>query len=250
MTWLTKEEQGAFREDFREKEREIQRYIGFYISGLILLVGWIVGPNSKPLLRLALDNDAYNIYPLLGIVVLNILFTCFLIYKSLTMHEIMQFMTYSCKPDTGFQYWEAWHRSTDSATIRVRAVYTVMLGLLPLSVSFLILFGLWQLLNADPQFLANKLQELEPPGSTRIALMPQQLESVFNTAVYWFWVVAALHVFPIWFFIENVIPTGRRWDRIRRERITGDPSDPSSASGSETPASYAEVKGPKKKPSR
>jgi hypothetical protein len=53
MRLLTKEEQDSFREDFRETEKEIQKYIGVYLSGLILVTGWIVGPQSKPVLEIA-----------------------------------------------------------------------------------------------------------------------------------------------------------------------------------------------------
>ena len=58
MRLLTKEEQDSFREDFRETEKEIQKYIGVYLSGLILVTGWIVGPQSKPVLEIALGNAA------------------------------------------------------------------------------------------------------------------------------------------------------------------------------------------------
>ena len=226
MYCLTEKEQETFREDFREKEREIQRYIGVYLSGLVLVTGWIVGPQTKPLIKMALDNYGYNVYALLVVVALNILFTCFLIYKSIIIHEIMQFVTFHSDTESGFQYWENWHRSRQSATRRVRPVYTILLGVLPLCASFFIMFGLWKLLHSDPQFLADRLQEIDSqaiasssnPGGTTApvssAATPEQLASVFGTVKGWYWIVLSLHSIPLWFFFENVVPTDRRWKII------------------------------------
>lgn len=227
MNCLTEHEQDTFREDFREKEREIQRYIGVYLSGLVLITGWIVGPQTKPLIKMALDNYGYNIYAILILAVLNVLFMCFLIYKSLILHEIMQFVTFHSVRDSGFQYWESWHRSKQSATKRVREVYTTLLSVLPFCVSFFILFGLWKLMHADPQGLAAKLQDIENqslsqtvtsggPPPIHTAATSDQLTLVFGSAQLWFWAVAVLHLIPLWFVFENVVPTGRRWKTVNR----------------------------------
>src|SRR4051812_47477564 len=96
----------TFRRDFQDKEREIQRYIGVYLSGLVLFTGWIVGPQSRPLLAMALGNGGYNIYAFLIFVVLNIVFTNFLIYKSIIIHVITQFMTVVAKDDSSFLSWD------------------------------------------------------------------------------------------------------------------------------------------------
>ena len=227
MNCLTEHEQDTFREDFREKEREIQRYIGVYMSGLVLITGWIVGPQTKPLIKMALDNYGYNVYAILILAVLNVLFTCFLIYKSLILHEIMQFVTSHSARESGFQYWESWHRSKQSATKRVRAVYTILLGVLPLCVSFFILFGLWKLLRTDPQGLAAKLKEIEDQGLSQTlgaggaqpihtAATTDQLVSVFASVRLWFYAIVGLHVIPLWFFLENGVLVARRWRIINR----------------------------------
>ena len=52
-----------------------------------------------------LGNEGYNLYALLLLVVLNIIFINFLIYKSLIVHEITQFISYLSKPESGFNYW-------------------------------------------------------------------------------------------------------------------------------------------------
>ncbi|HJS82853.1 MAG TPA: hypothetical protein VJ742_08490, partial [Nitrososphaera sp.] len=120
MRYLTDRELETFRRDYQDKEREIQRYIAIYLSGLVLVTGWIIGPQSRPLLVMALGNSGYNLYAFLIFVVLNIVFTNFLIYKSIIIHEITQFMTVVAKPDSGFVYWDSWRRSPQSATKPVR----------------------------------------------------------------------------------------------------------------------------------
>ena len=74
---LTEREQETFRRDFQDKEREIQRYIGVYLSGLVIVTGWVIGPQSRPILAMALGNDGYNVYAFLIFLVLNIVFTNF-----------------------------------------------------------------------------------------------------------------------------------------------------------------------------
>lgn len=213
-------EQQALREDFREKEREIQRYIGVYLSGLLLITGWIIGPQSKPLLEMAIGNHGYNIYAVLIVAAVNVLFTCFLVYKSLIIHDIMQFVTLTEPPGSGFHYWEAWRRSSESATRRARPIYTGLLATLPLMGSVLILGGTWALLQADPQTLVRRVSEATTAewGSLPTA---DELEAVFRRASLWFWVAVSFHAFPLWFFYENVVPTSRRWKRINAVRAVG-----------------------------
>jgi hypothetical protein len=236
---LSDKELELFRRDYQDKEREIQRYIGVYLSGLVLVTGWIVGPQSRPLLTMALGNDGYNIYAFLIFVVLNIVFTNFLIYKSIIIHEITQFMTVVAKNDSGFLYWDSWRRSPQSATRPVRAVYTVTLSVLPIAVSFLIMFGVWNLLRADTNVLANRLSAFETatfaaegsrsrddnasarnPADSQSATA-EQLAMVFSSAKVWFWIVLTLHLIPFTFFYVNVVPTNKRWGKILRLRKTG-----------------------------
>jgi hypothetical protein len=237
MRYLTDRELETFRRDYQDKEREIQRYIGVYLSGLVLVTGWIIGPQSRPLLVMALGNSGYNIYAFLIFVVLNIVFTNFLIYKSIIIHEITQFMTVVAKPDSGFVYWDNWRRSPQSATKPVRAIYTLTLSVLPIAVSVLMMFGVWNLLKADPNQLANRLRVLEAPiasgrsdskdgtgsvsGSnqeTSVSVSGDQLASLFNKVRIWFWIVVALHAIPLAFFYVNVVPTNSRWRKILRIR--------------------------------
>lgn len=220
MRWLTPKEQETFRRDFQEKEREIQKYIGIYLSGLVLVTGWIIGPQSKPLIGMILGNEGYNLYALLLLVVLNVIFINFLIYKSLIIHEVTQFVSYLSKPDSAFNYWESWRRSRQSVTKPVRTIYTISLALLPVFISVLIMFILWLYIYGDAQAAADKLNQLEP---SRPGVDAGHLAAVFQSAKYSYWAVAALHLIPLYFFYHNVRPTNKRWAII--ERLRGSESE-------------------------
>jgi hypothetical protein len=226
MGSLTLKEQEIFRKDLQDKEREIQRYIGVYLSGLVLVTGWIIGPQSRPLVVMALGNNGYNVFAFLVFVALNVLFINFLIYKSILIHEIAQFIAYLSEPESGFLYWESWRRSPQSASRRVRTTYTVLLAVLPISVSFLIMFGLWKLLHSDPQYLAEQYRTLQQlvaaAGAEKadVSLSPQQIGAVFSQARTAYWAMIVLHAIPFWFIFENVVPTNRRWDKIHRLRAS------------------------------
>ena len=248
MNLLTKEELEAFRQDYQEKEKEIQRYIGVYLSGLVLVTGWIIGPQSAALLKMVLGNGGYNIYAVLIIVSLNVLFTCFLIYKSLIVHEITQFMTYQSAPETGFKYWEMWRRSPYSATKLARPIYSVLLGVLPIAVSLLLMYGLWRLFRTEPQWLIEQLAVIESNANAAASpntetILPKmipdqnQLRTVLATAQIWYWIVAGFHILPLFFFFLNWIPNDRRWAKILAlkgpkssfDKLVANPTLPSSA---------------------
>lgn len=245
-------EQEQFREDFQEKEREIQRYITVYLSAFAVVVGWMIGPQSKGALDMALGNSGYNIFGWYALVLVNITFSCFLTYKSIIIHEIMQFVTYLSPRKSGFLLWERWRRSRHGATRRIRAVYTITISAPPVLVSFLIMGLVWWLLHANPENLAERANRARlevtttvptssEPGGNTIAvpaagssLFPaatlietkrvgelldaQELRVTLNRAYVAWWVFAAIHLLPIWFYFENVIPTGRRWTHISNLR--------------------------------
>ncbi len=209
MRWLTEDEQKAFRDDYRDVEREVQKYIGVYLTGLVLVIGWIMGPQSKPLIEMALGNQGLNIFGLLLLAALNSLFTSFLIYKSLQIHEITQFMTVLSDTENGFMYWEQWRRSPHSTTNgSVRNLYYFQLSILPLGVSALIMFSVLALIRKESSFLIGQLQ------ATGNTVSPQQLSLVLWWAFIIWLPVAALHLIPLYYFYVNVIPTKARWDKI------------------------------------
>src|SRR5436309_5162270 len=116
MHLLTDDEQNQFREEYRQKEAEVQKNIAVYLSALVVATGWIFGPQSRPILQIFLGNDGMNIFGVLILIAVNVIFTCFLTYKSIEIHETMQFVTYLSPHETGLQYWESWRRSRQSLT--------------------------------------------------------------------------------------------------------------------------------------
>ena len=226
MYQLNETELSAFRQEFQEKEKEIQKYIGVYLSGLVLVTGWIIGPQSAPILKMVLGNGGYNIYGVMVIVSLNVLFTCFLLYKSLIVHEINQFITYQTPNEAGFKYWEAWRRGKYSATRLARPFYSGLLAILPIAISALLLFGLWKLFHANSQDLVDQLTRIETSQtvvegrSSTTPIVPGvfDLSVVLNNAKYWFYALLGFHILPLFFFFLNWIPNDRRWEKLIKLR--------------------------------
>lgn len=225
MYLLNTEEIQTFREEYQEREKEIQRYIGVYLSGLVLITGWIVGPQSTPIVKMVLGNEGYNVYGVMVIIALNVIFTCFLLYKSLLVHEINQFLTYQTG-ETGYRYWESWRRSKYSATRFARGLYSGLLAILPVAVSAILLVGLYQLFYTDPQSLVEQLARAEgkvAAGSESASLQstlldPAHLQRVLTKAFNWFYVVAGIHILPLLFLWLNWKPNDMRWERINKLR--------------------------------
>jgi hypothetical protein len=203
MRTLTPDEQLQLRQEMHEREKEANKLIGVYLSALVVVVGWVVNPSSKGILALALGNDGFNIFGLLIVVVVNIIFLCFLIEKSLRIHEVTQFVASSSPSDSGFTRWESWrHDEAKSVTKPIRAAYTVMIALAPTMVSVVIMSGLgWLLWGTGGSLDAQSLAALQ-----RIRILGRA-----------FWVfLLCLHFIPAWFFYLNAGPTLRKWEEILR----------------------------------
>jgi hypothetical protein len=164
--WLTEGELDSFREDYRELEKEIQSFFrAYYISGLILVAAWLTGPQSKPLLELALGNGGYNIYAPIGIALLNIVSTISLIYKSISIHEVAQFAARYSKPDSAANYWERWRRSSENYAKFTRPFYSPLLFMVPFGLSCLILIPTGKILYRQPRELLNEIKNYQVPAS-------------------------------------------------------------------------------------
>jgi hypothetical protein len=166
IRWLTDGELDSFREDFRELEKEIQSFFrAYYISGLILVAAWLTGPQSKPLLELALGNGGYNIYAPIGITLLNIVSTISLIYKSISIHEVTQFAVRYSKPDSAANYWERWRRSSENYAKFTRPFYSPLLFMVPFGLSCLILIPTGKILYGEPRELLGRIDKYKVPTS-------------------------------------------------------------------------------------
>jgi hypothetical protein len=253
--WLTEGELDSFREDYRELEKEIQSFFrAYYISGLILVAAWLTGPQSKPLLELALGNAGYNIYAPIGIALLNIVSTISLIYKSISIHEVTQFAARYSKPDSATNYWERWRRSSENYAKFARPFYSPLLFMVPFGLSCLILIPTGKILYRQPGELLNEIKNYQVPASitgpsissqpTKVAVnnLPNmeagsdlavqerertarqaledreayatQIERIFWWARGWFWIIVGLHAVPLWLGLFNAFVIPKRWDRL------------------------------------
>ncbi len=201
---LNKDEQLSFRDDFKEKEKEIQRYIGIYLSSLVVAAGWLLRPDAEDLLSLSMGNHGYNLYAVQGVIAVNVLFTAFLIYKSLIIHEIMQFISVFGNKDDSFGYWEWWRRNEYSATKRAKTIYFALIAILPLFVSFASLYFLGTLIFSD-----SFVSRVQATGMTI-----EESRSMLSGVQFWFIVLVLLHAVPIWFLVLHQGPVMKLWKKI------------------------------------
>lgn len=233
MDLLEDKQLAPFRKEYLEREKEIQRYIGVYLSGVVIVFGWIIGPQSKPLNAMALGNDGYNIFAFLVISIVNALFITFLIYKSLDVHDTTQFIAILAHPKSIYTFWEKWRRSRHSVTKPVRIVYFIALALLPALMALTLLLFTGSKIFASEESLRNQLAEIEgtpvreatagpidaqanppAPDFTDVDVKLARVRSVFRIAAVVFVVVCLMHSVPIWFFIYNTAPTKKKWDAV------------------------------------
>lgn len=249
--WLTEEELSTFREDYRELEKEIQSFFRtYYLSGLILVAAWLTGPQSKPLLELALGNGGYNIYAPIGIALLNLVATISLIYKSISIHEVTQFAALFSKTDSSINYWEGWRRSSHNYAKFVRPFYSPLLFIVPVLLSCLILIPTGRILYIAPLELIRQIKDFQVPSSSDTPVLPTsvpiggpsstadgkpvegyveaekrledarvayaaRISQVFWWASGWFWIVVGLHIVPVGLAFFNAIVVPRRWIHLK-----------------------------------
>ncbi len=247
---LTEEELSTFREDYRELEKEIQSFFRtYYLSGLILVAAWLTGPQSKPLLELALGNGGYNIYAPIGIALLNLVATISLIYKSISIHEVTQFAALFSKTDSSINYWESWRRSSHNYAKFVRPFYSPLLFIVPVLLSCLILIPTGRILYTPPLELIRQIKDFQVPStsispalstsvpnsetnSTAVNILVEgqvelekrlederaayavRLAQVFQWAIVWFWIIVGLHIVPAGLAAFNAIIVPRRWRQL------------------------------------
>ncbi|HWN10026.1 MAG TPA: hypothetical protein VNO50_12310 [Pyrinomonadaceae bacterium] len=234
MHLLEDDKLAPFRTEYLEREKEIQRYIGVYLSGVVIVFGWIIGPQSKPLNEMALGNNGYNIFAFLIISVVNALFITFLIYKSLDVHDTTQFITVLAQPNSVYRFWENWRRSKHSVTKPVRTGYFIALAFLPAIMALLLLAFSASKIFASDESLRSQLVEIEnrrpvneasipftdaqanlpAPNATDVSAQFVRVRSVFNYGIVAFFLVVGLHFVPGWFFYYNAGPTTREWKTI------------------------------------
>lgn len=201
---LSEGEAIALREDLRTADQEVQSYFRiYYIVGLIGVAAWLVSPEVKPLNELLKGNGGYNVFVPIAIAFLNSVSTTYLLYKSIEIHEIAQFISYGSEPKSGFLGWEQWRRSKASATLWPRRLYAPFLTIVPLGVSALLIGASWRATRPLPSVVDIPLQD-----------QINSFNHVFSVARYALGVVIALHLIPLALVYFNLVRVPRAWTAV------------------------------------
>jgi hypothetical protein len=245
---LTESEAIAFREDLRAADQEVQSYFRiYYIVGLIGVAAWLISPQSKPLIELMLGNGGYNVYVPIAIAFLNSVSVTYVLYKSIEIHEIAQFIAYASTDDSAFVGWEEWRRGPTSATRWPRRLYTPALTLVPVAVSIGLIYASCRIVNTSVADLVSAASQAAPkvvgaaerstqgplpttgapedstqvPLPSPVVFSKEQIESisaVYSKAKVWLWIVIALHAIPGILVYFNLRKVPKLWSRIWPKR--------------------------------
>lgn len=160
---LEPDDQKQFREDYRQTETEIQKNIAVYLSALVIATGWIFGPQSKPIVQLFLGNEGLNLFGFIVLIAINVVFTCFLTYKSVQVHEIMQFVTYLAPQDSPLLKWEGVAQESAKfvkTMVRETSIFFINIARSPWA-SILLMWSVGHYIWKPASTLTQQIQEVE-----------------------------------------------------------------------------------------
>src|SRR5205085_7504868 len=139
-----------FLDEYSDHEKEIQRYIGVYLSGLVLVIGWIIANASSTTANLQIKlvgNSGLDIFLALMLCFINAVFIVFLIFKGFLIQEVMQFVIKYTDPESALIKWEEWRRGAWSITAGIRPGYYSLIISIPaiagISIEFIVGYLLW-----------------------------------------------------------------------------------------------------------
>lgn len=227
MRYLTEAEQTELRKEYQQREDEIQKNIAVYLSALVVVVGWVFAPQAKPVVQTVVGNDGLNIIGILILLGVNAIFTSFLVYKSVQIHEVMQFLSVFAAPDSGWRYWEYWRRSKHALTKQwgTRAYYMVAIGFVPGWISLIGLVGTYVLISQAPADLAMAVMTSQVSSATAQsnltpATPPKDVVQRVANNLAWaksLWrFILAIHYVPLLFVFVSWIAGGRKWREVQK----------------------------------
>jgi hypothetical protein len=192
-------EDSFLRNEYQVLEGSVQRFVSIYLSALAAAVSLWLG-HRLSLSEMISGNDGNNIHFLILIWFVNFAFMCFVLYKGLEIHELMQSAVNRSVDGSLVREWEGWRRSRVSLTRSIRVAHYAITSGFPVIVA-LILGG----------FLA--VVVFETPGSL---VAERAREAVL--AGRWLWgFVALLHLIFLPFYIAlNSSRANLRWRVLDR----------------------------------
>lgn len=150
---------GLYVEDFKARwqellnlENENNRWTTLYVTALLLVIGWVLSNSSKYGSLRILYAESDNAYFIMGIAVVNALYTLAMAFKGYQIQQIAQYQ-YEFLADriwklsaTPFDEWERYRREAFSSRRGpepLRAAYFLLISSLPTIVSYTIIILYW-----------------------------------------------------------------------------------------------------------
>lgn len=126
----------AFRGEIRAIDSDIQTFFRlYYITGIAAISGWLISSNTQSLQSIVVGNRGINVVALLVFAFLNCVALTFLLYRSIEIHELAQFLVCSSSGTAAAVQWERWRKSKRGVTRIAKRVHTPLLTIVPILVS-------------------------------------------------------------------------------------------------------------------
>lgn len=133
---LRESEVTLLREDYLGYERAAEKFVTIYLSALAAAVAFLLGPDRLSIQEIVSGNDGRNIYLLMILCLINLAFMCFVLFKGLQIHEVMQFAVSRSQPRGFLPEWERWRRDPErSLTKPIRIQHYALTSGFPAVVS-------------------------------------------------------------------------------------------------------------------
>ena len=141
-------------EDFKARwqellnfENENGRWQTLYVTALILVISWVLSNSgeSGKYKNIADIFSGDNSFLLLGLALVNAIYTLAMAYKGYQIQEIAQYLyanvgnIISDKTSHAFNSWEQWRRNEQGKPVLIRTIFYSIIGILPTAVSGTIL---------------------------------------------------------------------------------------------------------------
>ncbi len=141
-------------EDFKARwqellnfENENGRWQTLYVTALILVISWVLSNSgeSGKYKNIADIFSGDNSFLLLGLALVNAIYTLAMAYKGYQIQEIAQYLYANVgnmiadKTSNTFNSWEEWRRNKQGKPVLIRTVFYSIIGILPTAVSGTIL---------------------------------------------------------------------------------------------------------------
>jgi hypothetical protein len=193
----------VFRAEYLSIERDIQRFITIYLSAIGVGISWLIGPGKLDIAYAVSGNAGRNIFFLLALALINLVFFCLVLYKGIEIHELAQFTTYFADERSPVDLWEQWRRSSASLTKPMRSIVLALTSGFPGLLAVCFIGFLFYVIYWDSALIQPRTDVVVHGSAARVAV----------------WSVLIAHIALIGLLMRSTVAiSNKHWKLLREGR--------------------------------